>query len=61
MVSLFPSISLSVSSPVLGGVMLPICLLRYRGMGVFGLLLPEGLGLVSLAVLAGLLLVVFSV
>lgn len=53
------SISLSVTSQVLGGVMLPICLLRNRGLGVFGLPVAEGLVLVSLVVLAGLLLVVF--
>lgn len=41
--------------------MLPICLLRYRGMGAFGLLALEGLVLVSLAVLAGFMVVVFPV
>lgn len=41
--------------------MLPICLLRFRGMGVFGLLVVEGLVPVSLAVLAGFLLVFFLV
>jgi hypothetical protein len=41
--------------------MLPICLSRYRGLGVFGLLVPEGLVLVRMAVLAGFMLVVLNV